>query len=332
MKIQLLIGICQSDYAEHLSRVLAEKHADVFEVSVCSKPELLGQTMDKRRFDAALLDGEMAGAADLSAVRLPLLVWDGASPLEGAAQDLPRVRKYQRISAISSDVVERYAAISGPQESFQSSRAKITAVWSPTGGSGKTAVALALAARRAAQGRQTVYLDLEPFSALQSYFKEPGKSISGVFEKLDGDVALLFQGIRQRDSASGVYYFGAPMNYDDMNILTPEDVVRLLEGCAANADEVVVDLGSVCDGRTRKILELADQVWLVGDGSMVCRAKCHQFRTQHDVYGEIAPKLTVVANRGARNVALPEERELSLPKVNADDPAAVYRALAEYIK
>ena len=128
MKIQLLIGICQSDYAEHLSRVLAEKHADVFEVSVCSKPELLGQTMDKRRFDAALLDGEMAGAADLSAVRLPLLVWDGASPLEGAAQDLPRVRKYQRISAISSDVVERYAAISGPQESFQSSRAKITAV------------------------------------------------------------------------------------------------------------------------------------------------------------------------------------------------------------
>ena len=122
------------------------------------------------------------------------------------------------------------------------------------------------------------------------------------------------------------------MNYDDMNILTPEDVVRLLEGCAANADEVVVDLGSACDGRTRKILDLADQVWLVGDGSMVCRAKCHQFRTQHDVYGEIAPKLTVVANRGARNVALPEERELSLPKVNADDPAAVYRALAEYIQ
>lgn len=332
MKIQLLIGVCQSDYAEHLSRVLTEKHADVFEVSVCSKPELLGQTLDKRRFDAALLDGEMAGAADLSAIRLPLLVWDGVSPLEGAAQDLPRVQKYQRVSAISSDVVERYAAVSGPQEGFQASRAKVTAVWSPAGGSGKTAVALALAARRAAQGKQAVYLDLEPFSAPQSYFKEPGKSVSGVFEKLDGDVALLFQGIRQKDSASGVYYFGAPLNFDDMNILTPEDVARLLEGCAANADEVVVDLGSACDGRTRKILELADQVWLVGDGSMVCRAKCHQFRTQHDVYGQIVSKLTVVANRGARNVALPEERELSLPKVNADDPAAVYRALAEYIQ
>ena len=323
MKIQLLIGVCQSDYAEHLSRVLTEKHADVFEVSVCSRPELLGQTLDKRRFDAALLDGEMAGAADLSAIRLPLVVWDGVSPLEGAAQDLPRVRKYQRVSAISSDVVERYAAVSGPQEGFQTSRATVTAVWSPAGGSGKTAVALALAARRAAQGKQAVYLDLEPFSAVQSYFKEPGKSISGVFEKLDGDVALLFQGIRQKDSASGVYYFGAPLNFDDMNILTPEDTARLLEGCAAAADEVVVDLGSACDGRTCKILELADQV---------CRAKCHQFRTQHDVYGQIVSKLTVVANRGARNVALPEERELNLPKVNADDPAAVYRALAEYIR
>jgi hypothetical protein len=35
-KIRLLI-LCQDrDYAEHLSNVLSRKHADLFEVSVCS--------------------------------------------------------------------------------------------------------------------------------------------------------------------------------------------------------------------------------------------------------------------------------------------------------
>lgn len=332
MKIQLLIAISESDYAEHLSRVLTEKSPDIFEISVCSAPELLGELLGKRRFDAALLDSGMAGAADLSAIRLPLLVWDGASELEDSLQGLTRVRKYQRISAMSSDVVQRYASVCGPQEGFETNRAAITAVWSPAGGSGKTAVALALAAHKAAGGKRAVYLDLEPFSATPVYFKEPGKSISTVFEKLDGDVALLFQGIRQEDSASGICYFGCPQNYDDINILTESDITALLEGCAANADELVVDLGSHCAGQTRRVLELADQVLLVADSSAVCRAKCDQFRSQHNVYAGIADKLTVVANRGARNVAAQGEQVLSLPKVDSDDPTVVYKTLSGYMK
>lgn len=332
MKIQLLIAISESDYVEHLSRVLTEKSPDIFEISVCSAPELLGELLGKRRFDAALLDSGMAGAADLSAIRLPLLVWDGTSALEDSLQGLTRVRKYQRISAMSSDVVQRYASVCGPQEGFETNRAAITAVWSPAGGSGKTAVALALAAHKAAGGKRAVYLDLEPFSATPVYFKEPGKSISTVFEKLDGDVALLFQGIRQEDSASGICYFGCPQNYDDINILTESDITALLEGCAANADELVVDLGSHCAGQTRRVLELADQVLLVADSSAVCRAKCDQFRSQHNVYASIADKLTVVANRGARNVAAQGEQVLSLPKVDSDDPTVVYKTLSGYMK
>lgn len=332
MKIQLLIAISDSDYMEHLSRVLTEKSADLFEVSACSAPDRLGELLSRRRFDAALLDADMAEAADLSAIRLPLLVWDGASETGEKARGLSRVRKYQRISAISGEVAQQYAAVCEPQEGFGASRARITAVWSPAGGSGKTTVALAFAAQRASAGKRAVYLDLEPFSATPACFKEPGKSISTVFEKLDGDVNLLFQSIRQEDSGSGICYFGRPQNYDDMNILTEEDITALVEGCAAGADELVVDLGSLCTRPVRRALELADQVFLVADSSAVCRAKCDQFRTQHNVYDAIAGKLTVVANRGARNVAAQGETALSLPKVDADDPVVVYKTLSGYLK
>ena len=40
----------------------------------------------------------------------------------------------------------------------------------------------------------------------------------------------------------------------------------------------------------------------------------------------------MVANRGARGVAAQGEACVSLPRVETDQPAAVYRTLAQYLK
>ncbi len=332
VKIQLLIALCDSDYVEHLSQVLIEKKSDVFEVSVCSSPKRLPELLTGQRFDVALLDDAMAEGAELSKPGLCIYLWDGSAEPVEAVRQLPRIHRYQRISSIVGEIVEQYAASQGPKERFGARRARITAVWSPAGGSGKTTVALACAAQRASGGARAAYLDLEPFSASSVYFKEPGKSISTVFEKLDGDVALMLQSIQMEDSGSGIIYFGCPRNYDDINILTEDDISALLEGCAVNYDELVVDLGSSSSPLVCRTLELADQVLLVADSSAVCRAKCGQFRTQHSLYADLGGKLTVVANRGARGVAAQGEACVSLPRVETDQPAAVYRTLAQYLK
>lgn len=331
MKIQLLIAISDSDYREHLSRVLTEKSADVFEVSICSKPELLADILKSHSIDVALLDDEMADQADLSAIRLPLLLWDGTSVPRESTQKLGRIQKYQRISAISSDVALQYATVCGVNRDPGTDRALITAVWSPVGGVGKTTVALAFAAQKAVREKKSVYLDLEPFATSPVYFKDSGKSISAVFEKLDGDIALLFQSIRQQDKNSGIFYFGCPQNYDDINILTAADITMLLQGCAANANELVVDLGSVCNDQVRQVLAMADRVLLVTDGSVVSREKCRQFRSQHDIYASIVDKTVLVANRGARNVGSQGEETITLPKVDSDDPVVVYKTLSAYM-
>ena len=79
MKLQLLIAIGHQDYMEHLSDVLTQRYGETFEVSVCSTGERLRELLSRRRFDAALLDESLAEEVDLSAVRLPLLLWDGAA-------------------------------------------------------------------------------------------------------------------------------------------------------------------------------------------------------------------------------------------------------------
>lgn len=136
------------------------------------------------------------------------------------------------------------------------------------------------------------------------------------------------QSIRQQDAGSGVYYFCCPDNYDDMNILTAQDLARVVDACGQGVDEVVVDLPSLCDQRTRELLERADCVLAVLDGSRVGWSKWKQFREQNNVYGQLLPKLTVVANKGSRPEEGQGERTLPLPLVKSDDPAAVYKTLS----
>lgn len=331
MKIRLLLATGDVDYIDHLSRVLLERHANVFDVTVCSDVNYLSEILSKGTFDVALLEGDMLSLPGFRKVQMSLLLWDEAEELPDEAKEYERIRKYQRISAICSQITQRYAAVSGGRSGYRAGRAKITAVWSPTGGVGKTTVALALAAKRASEQKNTVYFSLEPFSSNAVFFKEPGKTISTVFEKMDGNVPLLFQSISQEDAMTGIHYYGQPNNYDDISILTEEDMEELLESCAEGADEVVVDLGSYYSKPLRKALLLADQVFLVVNGSPVSYAKYEQFRTQHNLYAEIREKIIVVANQGARIAATENETVLSLPNVETDDSVSTYRTLSGYI-
>lgn len=324
MKIQLLIGIDDIDYMEHLSRVLAQQYADLFEVSACSTREGLEDMLSHRHFEVALVSPALTNAFVGRRVQLPLLLWDGMEAVEVQAENWVRLRKYQRISSLTGEILEHYAGVSNRSGGFDTARGRITAVWSPAGGSGKTTVALACAAQRVAEGKRTVYLNLESFSSGPVYFQEAGKSISAVFEKLDGDVSLLMQGIRQQDSGSGIGYYGRPENYDDIEALTVEDFQLLVEGSADGVDELIVDLSSQCNEKVRKVLEMSDTVLLVVDSSSTAQVKWEQFRTQHNIYHEISGKSRLVANKGARI----QDTQISLPYVQSGDPVVVYKALS----
>lgn len=325
MKIQLLVASGDSDYTEHLSNVLTENYADVFELSIASSVQSLIELLGRRQADLALVEPEFAQAVDLSRVRLSVLLWDGMKPLDKPVETMKRVRKYQRISSIAGSLMELYA------EFFSSSTSeerlgRITVVWGPSGGCGKTTVALAYGAQCVMDGKKTVYLDFQPFSSAQVYFPEGGKSISSVFEKLDSNVELLLQGIRQTDPGSGLFYYARPDNYDDISILTSEDMRKLACASAMGVDEVVVDLGSSFDQRTSMLMDLADRTIVVVDPTKNSQMKWQQFCTQHNVYEKIKEKMILTANKGAR--AVRAEQTVSLPMVQSDDPVVVYKTLS----
>ena len=328
MKIQLLIASSDKDYSNHLAEVLSENHAESFDVEVCSAAGRLENLLQARAFDAALFEPSLVPASGLSGIRLPLLLWDGSEQGGCGGGALVCIRKYQRVSRLSSDILEEYSKAAVQSSGFGTGKARISAVWSPSGGAGKTTVALAYAAQKAAYGGRIVYLDLEHFSSTSVYFPESGKSISTAFERLEGNAALLLKAIALKDSGSGMTYFTPPNNYDDMNVLTAEDIESLIAAAADDADELVIDLPSVCDERCRRVFEASGAIYLVSDGSKTAACKIEQFAMQHYLFERMRTKIVLVSNKGAKAENALFSRTVYLPSVSSGDPANVYKALS----
>ena len=331
MRIKLLVAAKDSDYAGHLSGVISEHHADAFDVSVCLTEQHLPELLTTRKFDAALLDAALIESVDLRFIHLPLLLWCEEDDQAEPAVELRKVNKYQRISSIVANVLESFARVSISSRGPGLKRARITAVWSPAGGVGKTSVALAHAAKSASDGKEVLYLNLEPFSSVPTYFAETGKSISTVFEMLEareGNVKMLIRGIRCQ--AGGVAYFNRPENFDDMNILSAENVAVLIEACSELTDELIIDLSCVCGERERQVFELADKILLVTDMSNTAQMKLSQFASQHNIFECIREKSTLVNNKGAATGTPLLDSVVSLPLVRSADAVAVYKTLSGY--
>jgi len=344
MKVKLLVATFDTEYAGLFSNHISEHHANIIDISVCSTLECFGDTLKKQKFDVALIDTAFIGSIDTSSIHLPLLLWsDNENTVDEIPQELGRVNKYRRISSIVATVLEKYAPVSGRRFGLDLKKANITAVWSPAGGVGKTTVALAYASSNVSAenmprdnrviNKEVFYLNLENFSSVPAFFNKPGKSISSVFEMLDsheGNTKILVRGICNRDK--GVMYLNKPDNYDDMNILTSENIRELISSCSSLADELVVDLSCTCDARTESVFEAADKIFIVTEQSTSTGVKMMQFISQNDIYERIKEKVVFIANKGAEIAGYNTENTVSLPFVKTDDTALIIKKLAETLQ
>ena len=329
MKIKLLIATIDILYVKLISDNISEYHADKIDVSICNALEGLQDALTQRKYDVALIDSALLEYADTSSVSLPLLLWSQDDPFDFAQEGLGRVNKYQRISTIVAAILEKYAKVSAGKNDPDIKKANITAIWSPVGGVGKTSVAVAYAMSQAVYEKEVFYLNMEDFTSVPCYFNRTGKSISAVFEMLenqDGNVKMLIQGVSCSDK--GIMYLCGPDNYEDMCILSAGNIHTLVTACAGLADELVIDLPSACDTRTRKVFELADNILLVTAQTAQSEIKTAQFLSQNNVFESIKEKVTMVVNKGVSVNGPKSDSIIYLPYVQSNDVLEVCRSLS----
>ncbi len=327
MRIRLLIGIADADYSNFLSDVLMDQYSETFDVSVCTTETRFLSTIDSGRMDVALADDSFLDALGNHPTNVMIFrIADKQN--SNISENIRSIKKYQRISNIMSTVIEQYARYSGKRVSDDYSKAKVTMVWSPAGGTGKTTAALAYAARCVAEKKKTLYLSLEVFSGDQAYFAQNGNSISKILSGLTGDISLLMQSIRQEDIGSGIYYFEMPENYDDIAVLRDSEMEMLISAAANGVDELVVDCQSTFDPKVARLMEIADAVFVVINASKIAQMKWEQFKSQNSYYDLIRNRAYLVCNQGANLDAEDMEGKINLPRISTTDPVAVYKSLS----
>jgi len=330
VRVKLFIATIDVVYAKLISDNISEFHADKIDVSVCCALENLNDALSKCRYDAALFDAAFIRYADTGKINLPLLLWSELDPIDEIPEGIGIVNKYQRISSIVSSVLERYAKVSKSHYDPESKKANITAVWSASGGAGKTSVALAYALSNSVEGKEVFYLNLEDFTGVPAYFTGNGKSISTVFEMLenrDGNLNMLIRGVSCCDK--GITFLCGPDNYEDMYLLSDKNVHELVTCCSGLSEELVIDLSSICDTRTKKVFELADNILIVTLQSDPAKTKLAQFISQNNVFESIQEKVTLIANMGAVINEPAIGPVISLPFVQSGDAIGVCKALSE---
>lgn len=326
MKIRLIVATNDAIYAEKFYNGAMQQRDDV-DVSICTDYAKLDAIMSTSFYDVCMIESDGANFVDRNKAKLWLLLRDDHKDTGSNFSELQYVEKYQRISTLLSQVIGLYAQIA-PEAAVPGKNGKITVVWSPAGGVGKTTLALAKAAGAAREKKKVRYLNLESFCGTPVLFQEPGNSLSAVFEEMFENVALQIQGLQSIDRSTGMSYFGQPANYDDLNMLTCEETGLLIKAAQCDVDELIIDLSSICDKKTVETFEIADQIVLVTDNSRIAQCKLQQFMTQNNVYRKFMNKMMLIANKGATVSAAQEISMIRLPLIQSTDPIAVYTKLA----
>lgn len=302
MQIRLVAADSSADYLKRLSSVFSRSDAVQWSVTMYTDRELFLREFSGASCDILLLSAGMYDPSiRLSGTRLAVFLADPDQDGGFTAKGFHSIRKYQRISEIQRLILELYADVS-PAENIYSGHSQstlLTAFYSPAGGVGTSAAAIAYASRLAMAGKRTLYLDLQNVSSHEAFFgPSDRKGISELFAKLGSGInmAAKLQSLLQTDPSTGLQHLGGFDNLVDFEAVTADDITALLTVLRSSGmfDSIVADLSPYLSAAAMAVLTEADHIAAVMGASTAARAKWALFEKQYSVYGAFREKLSAV--------------------------------------
>jgi Flp pilus assembly CpaE family ATPase len=217
------------------------------------------------------------------------------------------------------------------------STGKVVTVFSPKGGSGKTALAtnLAVAAARSGQKTLLVDFDLQFGDSALTLAMTPRATIADLAAS-SGDVdGEKLQSFITTDDRTGVAVLPAPQRPEQADAVGQAELAAVLDAARNAYDAVVIDTGPLFDAALLAALDHSDQLLLVSNPEITSLKNVRIGLETIDRLGFARERVSLVANRiGAAGAVDQDDIEQALDTEIAfelpDDPqvpAAVNRAL-----
>ena len=199
----------------------------------------------------------------------------------GRIGDYPAISKFQKLESIYKQILNVYSenptGLAGTGIA-DGNATKIIAFMSPCGGVGTSTCAAACAMHFAAQGKKTLYLNLETFGTASTFFEGQGQySMSDIVLALKSRKANLQMKIEScvsKDNSGVEFFFETAVALDQVE-MESGDIIRLLSELkqAGQYDCVVVDMEFLLDRDIVRLYSQMDSVVWVSNGSDVAERK-----------------------------------------------------------
>lgn len=302
-KKRMILADSDEIYLERLSNYFMEK-APQLELNIFTDKTLLKHFLETGTGDILAVDEEMADQEMAACPNVPVKI--ALSSGLGGAEGFESVKKYQKTENLLNEILLKYAELTGSAEAIKgSSHTRTAAFYSPAGGTGKSVLALGMAAAGARTGCKTLYLNLEEVDSVKHVLPRTPGNLSDLFLALKTkgmNVGIKLASSVGQEPSAGFFYISGVDSVSEYGEMEGEDLSRLVQAVKNQADYdlLVLDLSSGFSERTLKILELADAVFVPVTPEEGAVSKVNRLLDEtgfHEMYNSLFEKMSLVENR-----------------------------------
>ncbi len=304
MKKKMILADCDERYMKELAYFFMERVPQLELVTFTKKEKMYQYLEQGNAVDILVVDEMLAGerlkglTPDVTRIAMSVSM----SGIDG----FEVIKKYQKMENLSDAILLKYAEEKGTLETVKGDNdTKIAAFFNPAGGTGKTALALALATAGARAGMRVLYLNLEEIDSTDDVLGKTEGTLSDVFLALK--TKGMNAGIKLKASAgmeetAGFYYVSGVESISEYEEITGKDLQKLLRATAELAiyDLVIVDQASGFTERTKVILKEADTILvpvILEEDNMAKWQRLLGESRLHDSYEGLFQKMKMILNK-----------------------------------
>ena len=304
VKKQLILADRDELYLTNLSNYFMEKNPQLEQNIFTKKEKLMAYLENGGSADILAVDENFADEklSALAAGMTKIILSSTMEPIEG----YELVKKYQKSESLLNEILLKYAESTGKTEVIRGkSNTRVAVFYSPAGGSGKTALSLAMAAACANAGLRTFYLNLEEIDSVRETLPASKEGLSDIFLALKTkgmNVGVKLAACAMEEHTGSFYYLPGVESVSEYEEITGDEISRLIETlCSLSEyDEILVDLSSGFSEKTLCTMEAADVIFTPVLSEENSLAKLKRFLDEgalHEKYNDIFRKMNLVVNQ-----------------------------------
>ncbi len=290
-KLNLVIADSDEEYLNGVVTFLSEKYLTRFKILSFSQKESLMNFISTHteKLDILLISSELY-FEEISDLDIALVGILSTGRLSREYNGCEIVLKYQlgenlvkNILNLYSDKTNEIIITKGQNET------KVVAVYSSSGGSGKTTISYGCSVKSVHHGRKAFYLNLEESASTPLLFGMSSQyNLSHVLYYLKSknkSLSLKIEGIKVIDQETGVHYFNPPVNHLELLEIEPSEYFDLISHMKDmnQYEAIFVDMPCFIEKRMMAVLDASDTIFYVLNPNQLSKFKLYNFLSELDI-------------------------------------------------